>query len=193
MDIHDTTARLVMLAQAGDKDSLNELMARTRDRIYALAHRMLRDYPVVQMFKETDDIVQDAQFQLWRALQDKQLGPVRDFGGLAGKLIRRALTNLARHYSGPAQAPNLKTANHDPEIDMPAGEPCSVEQWLDLHEAIESLPEEERTVIDLLFYQGLTQAEAAELLGVDQRTIRRRLTRARRLLAPLLLDAKFQK
>ena len=46
-------------------------------------------------------------------------------------------------------------------------------------EAIEGLPEEEREVFDLLWYQGLTQAEAAGLLHVNVRTLKRRWLSAR--------------
>jgi DNA-directed RNA polymerase specialized sigma24 family protein len=38
-------------------------------------------------------------------------------------------------------------------------------------------------VVDLHFYRGLTHAEAGAELGVDARTVRRRWTRAQRLLA----------
>jgi RNA polymerase sigma-70 factor (ECF subfamily) len=41
------------------------------------------------------------------------------------------------------------------------------------------LPDAERAVADLLFYQGLSQEEAAALLGVDVRTVQRRWQRVR--------------
>jgi RNA polymerase sigma-70 factor (ECF subfamily) len=47
-------------------------------------------------------------------------------------------------------------------------------EWSDLHRRIGELPAEVREVVDLLFYQGLMQAEAAELLGVTVRTVQRR-------------------
>ena len=44
-------------------------------------------------------------------------------------------------------------------------------------EAIEELPEDEREVFGLVRIQGLTQAEAAEILGVSGKTVQRRLNR----------------
>ena len=44
-------------------------------------------------------------------------------------------------------------------------------------EAIDDLPEDEREVFDLVRIQGLTQAEAAEVLGVSAKTVQRRLNR----------------
>lgn len=47
---------------------------------------------------------------------------------------------------------------------------------------MEGLPEEEREIFDLLWYQGLTQAEAANLLNISDRTVKRRWQSARLLL-----------
>ena len=51
--------------------------------------------------------------------------------------------------------------------------------WTDFHETIERLSDEERQMFDLLWYQELTQVEAAEILGVSERTIQRRWQLAR--------------
>ena len=49
--------------------------------------------------------------------------------------------------------------------------------------AIDNLPEDEREVFGLVRFQGLTQAEAAEVLGVSTKTVQRRLNRASLLLS----------
>jgi RNA polymerase sigma-70 factor (ECF subfamily) len=49
--------------------------------------------------------------------------------------------------------------------------------------AIGELPEEEREAFDLVRIQGMTQAEAAQVLGVSVVTVKRRLARGLRLLA----------
>jgi RNA polymerase sigma-70 factor (ECF subfamily) len=56
--------------------------------------------------------------------------------------------------------------------------------------AIEGLPEPEREVFDLVRIQGLTQAEAAAVVGVSERTVQRRLNRARLLLVEQLDDLR---
>ena len=58
-------------------------------------------------------------------------------------------------------------------------EPSRLAAWTEFHEQIGALPDEEREVFDLLWYQGLSQAEAAELLGVSERTVKRRWQTAR--------------
>lgn len=55
-------------------------------------------------------------------------------------------------------------------------------------DAIESLPEEEREAFDLVRIQGFTQVEAADLIGVSPKTVRRRLNRGLLLLMEKLSD-----
>ena len=55
-------------------------------------------------------------------------------------------------------------------------------------EAIDGLPEDEREAFDLVRIQGLTYAEAAELLVVAPKTVQRRLDRGLRLLTEQLGD-----
>jgi RNA polymerase sigma-70 factor (ECF subfamily) len=56
--------------------------------------------------------------------------------------------------------------------------------------AIGELPDDEREVFDLVHIQGMTQAEAAQLLGVSAVTVKRRLSRGLRLLAEQLADLR---
>ena len=57
-------------------------------------------------------------------------------------------------------------------------------------EAIDDLPEEEREVFSLVRIQGLTQPEAADVLGVSTKTVQRRLNRSLLLLAEQLDDLR---
>ena len=53
-----------------------------------------------------------------------------------------------------------------------------------------NLPEEEREVFGLVRIQGLTQGEAAEILGLSAKTVRRRLNRSLLILAQGLDDLR---
>ena len=55
-------------------------------------------------------------------------------------------------------------------------------------EAIERLPEGEREAFDLVRIQGMSQADAASVLGVSAMTVNRRLSRSLQLLAATLND-----
>jgi RNA polymerase sigma factor (sigma-70 family) len=54
-----------------------------------------------------------------------------------------------------------------------------LERWAEFHRQVELLPEEEREITSLLWYHGLSQAEAAEMLGISERTLQRRWQSAR--------------
>jgi DNA-directed RNA polymerase specialized sigma24 family protein len=66
------------------------------------------------------------------------------------------------------------------------GRASDLDLWSAFHEQVEWLPAEEREVVGLTFYHGWTQAQIAELFGVDERTVRRRWRRACRQLTQAL-------
>ena len=147
---------------------------------------MLRQrFAHVGRWEETGDVLQRAMLRLYRSLEDVTLESGRHFYNLAATQIRRELIELARHYYGP-QGQGTKHETDQPS-DEPGGrkipkherpdssaEPSSLAEWTEFHRRIEELPPEEREVVELLWYQGLTQAEAAEVLNVTDRTVRRR-------------------
>jgi RNA polymerase sigma-70 factor (ECF subfamily) len=155
---------------------------------------MLRNYPRVQRGEETGDVLQNALLRLDRALKQVTVLTPRDYFGLAALNIRRELLDMAKRYYGP-QGGGAKHATqaadagssapgalvHDPGAESTA-EPGRLAAWTEFHEQIERLPAEEREVFDLLWYQELSQAEAAALLNVSERTIKRRWQSARIML-----------
>jgi RNA polymerase sigma-70 factor (ECF subfamily) len=56
--------------------------------------------------------------------------------------------------------------------------------------AIDDLPDDEREAFDLVRVQGMTQTEAAQVLGVSAVTVKRRLNRGLRLLTERLGDLR---
>ncbi len=170
----NVTQQLLHQIAAGDAAAVDALLRHCGDRLAALTRRMLGDYRRVRRWAETDDVLQSALVRLLAALRSVRPTTARDFLALAALQIRRELLDLTRRFYGPEGL----GANHD---SSPAGEPiearegpASLAQWRELHEQIDRLPDDEREVVDLLFYQGLGQAEAASLLGISLRTVQRR-------------------
>lgn len=171
--------------QRGDEQVSAWLVERTSERFESLARHMLRGFPQVRRWEQTGDVVQNASLRLLRALEQIELESPRHFLSLAATQIRRELIDLARHYQGPQglganhasqwKEPNRDDTNaHSEPIDPHSESPAELAVWCELHESIDSLPSEERDVCVMMFYHGLTQNEAAELLGVSERTVRRR-------------------
>lgn len=61
----------------------------------------------------------------------------------------------------------------------PGDEPKDAVEWTEFHHCVEALPDEEKEVVNLLWYEGLTQEEAGKLLGISLRTVKRRWHSAR--------------
>jgi RNA polymerase sigma-70 factor (ECF subfamily) len=169
-------------AVAGDQAALDALLRHNCDRLTSLTRRMLGDFRRVRRWTETADVLQNALLRLVAALRDSKPQNSREFLALATLQIRRELLDLARKYYGPhgMGANQDSAAAAGPDVPTPADkgdlshEPCSLAQWTELHQQIDALPEEEREVVGLLFYQGISQAEAAEVLNVSMRTVQRR-------------------
>jgi RNA polymerase sigma factor (sigma-70 family) len=183
----DTTAHLQGLLdqlQAG-QDARDALLTRSLDRCRILARRMFRRNSDLRRIDETDDVLQKAMMRLHKALRQVKPANVQAFFGLAARHIRWVLCDLAeKAQAGVVQyGPDLPESQEPAD---PAGEPKDLQEWTDFHQAIERLPAEEREMFDLLFYQGLAQREASELLGVPLRTIKRRWQRAKVMLCDAL-------
>lgn len=168
--------------RTGDMAARDELFRRTCGRLEQLTHRMLRGFPGVHRWELTDDVLQNAIVRLLRALEQVHPASMREFLALSTEQIRRELIDLARHYFGP-QGPGANHASHDgnasgsqPIYDRAdlSHEPSILADWCEFHQQVGRLPENEREVVDLLYYQELPQAEAAELLNVTVRTVQRR-------------------
>ena len=166
--------------RAGDPQAANDLLRHLGLRLQRLTRQMLQGHPAVRRWAETDDVFQGASLRLLRAVRDVQPDSMRAFFALATQQIRRELIDLARHFYGPrgvganhaSHGPaTLLAPIHDPP-DTTEG-PSQLAEWRDFHEQVDRLPEEQREVVGLIFYQGLTQAEAGELLGVSVRTVQR--------------------
>src|SRR5204862_2838941 len=131
---------------------------------------------------QTGDVLQGAVARLLRSLEQVRPDSLRAFFGLATQQIRRELIDLARHHYGPeGPGAHHASAAGRAEDQPPAHEkadlthnPAALAGWCEFHEQVRKLPDEEREVVDLLFYQGLPQADAAQLLGVNVRTVQRR-------------------
>jgi RNA polymerase sigma-70 factor (ECF subfamily) len=179
--------RCIDRLRSGEPSAHNELLAHASERLTRLTRKMLRDFPGVHRWEETDDVLQNSYLRLSRALTELQLPTTADFFRLAAAQIRRELLDLARRYSGArGLARNLVsctgTGNElaaSPDAPDSTHDPAGLEVWTEFHLAAASLPATNRAVFDLIFYQGLSQAEAAAVLGVAEITVKRRWRAAR--------------
>lgn len=176
---------------AGEEGARETLIRYSCDRLVRLTRKMLRGYPALRRWEQTDDVLQNALLRLYRSLNEVKPLCVPEFLGLAATQIRRSLIDLARHHFGPrADAAHHQTDHSKLErgslVKQQADRspaPQSLQEWSEFHERIEALPVLERETFGLLWYEGLEQADVAKIMGVNVRTVKRRWRSARMMIS----------
>jgi RNA polymerase sigma-70 factor (ECF subfamily) len=171
---------------------VRELLERAAGRLRLLCATFLyKSYPRLTrppVNLETDELLGGVVAGLLRALRTVRPQTVRQFFALANQHMRWQLNDLARRLDEqPAAAVLAESGVPAPAASSASGLSPDGRRMLG---AIEGLPEDEREVFDLVGIQGLTHAEAAAVVGVSQKTVQRRLNRARLLLAERLADLR---
>jgi RNA polymerase sigma-70 factor (ECF subfamily) len=171
---------------------VRELLARSVGRLRLLCATFLnKSYPRLTrppVNLETDELLGGVVAGLLTALRTTRPPTVRRFYALANQHIRWQLNDLARRLDERAAGAALAESGV-------VASPASTDSGLSpdarrMLEVIEGLPEDEREVFDLVGVQGLTHAQAATVVGVAEKTVQRRLNRARALLAERLADLR---
>jgi RNA polymerase sigma-70 factor (ECF subfamily) len=171
---------------------IRDLLARAVERLRVLCGTLLqRSYPRLTqppLNLETDDLLDGVVAGLIKALQKVRPDTVRQFFALANQHMRWQLNDLARLLDERPRAGHLSGSGF--ATPPSSGDSLLSQDARRMLQAIDALPEDEREVFDLVRIQGLTYVEAAGVVGASVRTVQRRLTRARLLLADQLADLR---
>lgn len=181
--------KLLEQVRCGDPDACNRVIEHACDRLRKLTRKMLKGYPQVRRWAETDDVLQNALLRLHRSIAELRPESCRQFYGLAAVQIRRELLDFAKHFQGAHGIAAKHHSDGGRAAERKAADPLepeTLEAWAHFHEQVDRLPEEEREVVQLLWYEGLRQPEAAVVLGVSLATLKRRWQAARLRLSELL-------
>ncbi len=175
----------------GDARARDDLIRLAGERLTVLARKMLAGFPSLRPLEQTEDVFQSGVMRLWRSLEQVNPNSVQEFLGLAALHMRRELIDLIRRHQGRGPAgdrPRVAAGPGEaPVSDCDSTyEPGKLATWTEFHRRVEDLPETERETVNMLWYQGLSQEDAAEVLGVDKSTVKRRWRSARLKLAEWL-------
>lgn len=157
---------------------VRELLSRAVSRLHMLCATMLyRKYPRLTrppLNLQSEEMLSAVVERLIKALREARPGNVRQFFAIANQHMRWELNDLARRLD--ERAPMIEAREEilaAPEVSATSLSPVAQR----IFHAIDELPEDEREVFSLIRIQGMTQVEAAQLLGVSPKTIQRRLNR----------------
>lgn len=161
--------RLVARAAEGDRAALGVLYDRFAPSMLLVGQRILGSP------REAEDLVHDVFLEAW--LRARYYDPAR--GSVRTWLMLRL---RSRALDRKRSAQRAKTVELDEfRLESRAGSADATGQGADAHKLrglIEALPEEQRTVLELSYFQGCTCAEIATTLDVPLGTVKSRMSRA---------------
>jgi len=163
---------LELVAERRDEAAFDELYGRYGRAVYAVVVRLIGDRA------RSEDVCQQAFTNVWRGAAGyrRERGPAT---GWLFAIARNAAFDALRSREAPSrwEVPDLLDEGPGPDERAAAAE-----QVFRVHAAVDGLSDREREVIELAYYDGLSQSEVAARLGAPLGTVK---TRTRRALAHL--------
>ena len=180
-----------LAADAPAEHAIRGLLDRAVGRLQQLCASLLhRSYPRLAqppLNLRADELLGAVVERLLKALRSVRPQTVRQFFALASQHMRWELNEMARRLDEQPAAVELHEGLAPAPASSGSGLTPDSRRML---AAIADLPAPEREAFDLVRIQGLTQAEAAEVLGVSAATVNRRLNRGLELLLDALGDLR---
>jgi RNA polymerase sigma-70 factor (ECF subfamily) len=171
-------AALVERVTAGEAQAFRALVDRHLPTVLAIARRMLRDDA------EAEDVAQETMLRLWRNAAKLELGE----GGVR-PWLRRVAANLCIDRVRAQRNTSLGDAL--PEEVEPASQMTRLaerELGRRVDEALKALPERQRLALTLFHYEGMSQIEVGNVMGISDEAVESLLARARRALKAALKE-----
>lgn len=178
MEGPDDVVLLERISQ-GDHQAFSMLVERHSDRFYGLAWR------ITSNDQDAEDVVQDAFLKLWNA--PDMFDP--DKGTKFTTWFYRIVSNMAIDHIRKRKK-TVGTENFDWIESDRAGQLDEYNEQQEqalLEAAIQELPDKQKLALNLCFYEGLSNKEAAEVIGVGVKALESLLMRAKGKLKDNLL------
>jgi RNA polymerase sigma-70 factor, ECF subfamily len=180
--VAETDLELVRRVAARDPSAFEELYRRYGAPGYGLALRVLRESPLAE------DVVHEAFMAIWSAPEayDPARGAFRTF---FLSLVHHRAVDTVRRETRLRERDRRVNLEDPPDEDI--GEAVALEADLaerrrEVREALQSLPADQRRVVELMYFEGLTQSRIAEATGVPLGTVKTRAFAAMRKLRKAL-------
>ena len=181
----DITRDLVASARAGDEAALRALIRG--------AYPLVRRWSLVHLgdVVEADDLTQDVIVQMIQKLE--RFDGTSRFQTWLYAVTRNAARDRLRARGRRARA-ELDPRTWEALLPDAPSDPSQVGEVTLLRQSLEAflrdLPDRQREILDLVDLQGMSAAEAAELMGIEPTTVRVHLFRARRHLRTRILEVR---
>ena len=155
----------------GDESAVKAVYERFRGPVFAISLSILHDHGLAA------DATQQTFVKAWQAATtydaDRELGP------WIYAIARRTAIDIYRKSSRTVSSDDVDTTSLPPAMD-------TIWEVFEVRLALDQLPDEERQVIKLSHFDGLTHVEIAEHMGIPVGTVKSRSHRAHKRLIELL-------
>lgn len=180
-------ASLLKKIAGGDRQSFDEFTERYEGVIYATALKVLR-HP-----EDARDVTQDVLVKIWDKAATYSRGKGRPLTWVATMTRNRAIDRM-RTFQCQSRLQDRLEGEAKTEVpreqESAADDVCREEEGAMIRSAVMRLSREQREVIEMAYFAGLTQSEIADSIGAPLGTvkarIRRGVQRLRTLLSPKL-------
>ena len=182
---------LLKAFQVGEKDAFDKLVLKHKNRVFGLCYRILGDY------EEANDCAQETFVKVYRSLERFR------FDSTFSTWLYRIAVNTCKNKLKSTQyrrskkmvrldnPGNQEEGGHPVQVRdkslSPAGELERKEIHVLIQKAIDSLPEEQKTVVVLRDIEGMSYEEIARIGGYNLGTVKSKLARAREKLREKLI------
>lgn len=170
--IEDSDESLMRQIRSGSHQAFAILVRRHTDRFFAAAFRMTGNAG------EAEDMVQDAFLKIWQKpdlwKDDKGAKFTTWFYRILSNQNIDRLRKTQKMVSDNSILPFIADGRENPE-----GMTAQNEEQGRIERALSALPERQKTAINLCYYEGLSNAEAADVMGVKLKALESLLMRAK--------------
>lgn len=176
-----TDSELAQQVASRDERAFLALYDRFASRVYALTMRVLGDAMLAE------EATQDTFLKLWS--RARQFIPSQ--GELSSWLLtiaHRTAQDRLRLESRRLPASNAQDPEETWQTISDENTSGAEARWRSLYFAVQSLPIEQRQLIDLAYYKGMSQSEIADVLHLPLGTVKTRLRAAMQSLRREWLD-----
>lgn len=163
-------AHLLERVGTGDENAFSQLYDQFADRVFRYAFTLLRDSHLAE------EVTQETMLAVWNG--------AKTYSGRAR--VSTWIFGIARHQAYRLLKQEMRSRRHTEEPAFVPDPAATVNREEAVWAALSSLPEPQREVVFLTFYEGLSYPEIATLLGVPEGTVKSRMFHARRKLAEVL-------
>jgi RNA polymerase sigma factor (sigma-70 family) len=166
-----TESELVAALQAHDNEAYKYLYSSYRSALFSIISQFIDDA------ETASDVLQEVFITVWKNIEKYDVEKGRLFTWLH-TIARNASINTLRSRNFKASQKNEPIAGYVSVIDAKHTQPQQNINLIGLRKQVHQLREEYKAVVELSYYNGLTQDEIAKTLNIPIGTVKTRLRNA---------------